>query len=116
MSATDDAKVLVRRFYDELWNMWRLELVDEILDENLRFRGSRGAILEGRSEFRRYAEATRAGFPDWHNRIDDLVASGDRVATRMTWTGTQSGPFGDLAPPGPESSTSERRSSGSRLA
>jgi hypothetical protein len=33
---------VVRRFYDELWNEWRLELADEILTQDLRFRGSRG--------------------------------------------------------------------------
>jgi predicted ester cyclase len=87
------SEIAVRRFYDELWNGWRLELVDEILAEGLRFRGSRGAILAGRSEFRRYAEETRAAFPDWHNRIDDLVVDGDRVAARLTWTGTQTGAF-----------------------
>jgi steroid delta-isomerase-like uncharacterized protein len=87
------SETVVRRFYDELWNGWRLELVDEILAEGLRFRGSRGAFLSGRSEFRRYAEETRVGFPDWHNRIDDLVVDGGRVAARLTWTGTQTGEF-----------------------
>jgi steroid delta-isomerase-like uncharacterized protein len=91
---------VVRRFYDELWNQWQLELVDELLAPNVRFRGSRGAHLTGRDAFRRYAESTRAGFPDWKNRIDEILAIDDRVVTRLTWTGTHTGEFDGIAPTG----------------
>jgi steroid delta-isomerase-like uncharacterized protein len=91
---------LVRRFYDELWNEWRLDLVDDLLASDLHFRGSRGAVLEGRDAFRAYAEETRRGFPDWHNEIDELLTAGDRVAARLTWTGTNSGPFDGREPTG----------------
>jgi steroid delta-isomerase-like uncharacterized protein len=97
---SDASEAVVRRFYDELWNRWRLELADEFLSERLRFRGSLGATLAGRAAFVAYAESIRAAFPDWHNRVDELLASDDRVATRMTWTGTHAGPFAGLEPSG----------------
>ena len=90
----------VRRFYDELWNDWRLEIVDEILAPGLQFRGSRGTILSGRDAFKRYVEETRAAFPDWHNQIDELLAVSDRVVTRMTWSGTHQGLFAGIVPSG----------------
>lgn len=90
----------VRRFYDELWNRWRLEVADEIVSTALRFRGSLGTVCEGRDAFKRYVEGVRAAFPDWHNRIDDLLASGDRVVTRMTWTGTHRGALAGIEPTG----------------
>jgi steroid delta-isomerase-like uncharacterized protein len=93
-------EAVVRRFYNELWNQWQLDLVDELLSPNVRFRGSRGARLAGRDAFRRYAESTRAGFPDWKNRIDEILAVEDRVVTRMTWTGTHTGEFDGIAPTG----------------
>ena len=93
-------EAVVRRFYDELWNQWQLDLVDELLSPNVRFRGSRGVRLAGRDAFRRYAESTRAGFPDWKNRIDEILAVEDRVVTRMTWTGTHTGEFDGIAPTG----------------
>lgn len=37
-------EAVVRRFYDELWNDWQLDLADEILSETLRFRGSLGTV------------------------------------------------------------------------
>jgi steroid delta-isomerase-like uncharacterized protein len=89
-------EAVVRRFYDELWNQWKLDVADEIVSEKLRFRGSRGAELIGREAFKEYMEATRAGFPDWHNRIDELLAVADRVVTRMTWSGTHTGTFANV--------------------
>jgi steroid delta-isomerase-like uncharacterized protein len=87
---------VVRRFYDELWNQWRLELIDELLAPQIQFRGSRGTVMTGHEAFRRYAEATRAAFADWHNQIDELLAGDDRVVTRMTWTGTHTGTLGSI--------------------
>lgn len=93
-------EAVVRRFYDELWNQWQLRVVDEILSEALRFRGSLGAVCDGREEFKRYVETVRAAFPDWHNQVDELLTSGDRVVTRMTWSGTHRGPLGEISPTG----------------
>jgi steroid delta-isomerase-like uncharacterized protein len=97
---TEVNEAVVRQFYEELWNRWRLDLADEILSPEIRFRGSRGSILKGRAEFKRYARATRAAFADWHNRIDELLAVDDRVVTRMTWSGTHTGTFAGIEPSG----------------
>jgi predicted ester cyclase len=91
---------LVRRFYEELWNDWRLEVADEIVSATVAFRGSLGSDACGRDEFKRYVEGVRRAFPDWHNRIDELLAIGDRVVVRLTWTGTHTGPLGQVAPTG----------------
>ncbi len=39
-------------------------------------------------------------FPDAHERIEDLVAEGDRVAARHRFRGTQRGPMGRYPPKG----------------
>jgi predicted ester cyclase len=36
----------------------------------------------------------------WHNNIDEILATGDRVVTRMTWTGTHRGTLGNIEPIG----------------
>lgn len=93
-------EAVVRRFYDELWNRWRLDLADEIVSAAVRFRGSLGTMLSGRDEFKRYVETVRVAFPDWHNRIDEILSTGDRVVTRMTWSGTHRGKLGEAEPTG----------------
>jgi predicted ester cyclase len=42
----------------------------------------------------------RTSFPDWNERVDDIVAEGDRVVIRFTSTGTQRGEFAGIAPTG----------------
>lgn len=42
------------------------------------------------------------GFPDLHHTIDDQVAEGDKVATRLTFHGTHLGDFQGIPPTGKE--------------
>jgi steroid delta-isomerase-like uncharacterized protein len=98
---TGDANAsVVRRFYEELWNEWRLDVAVEIVAADVRFRGSLGSVLVGREELLRYVERVRAAFPDWHNRIDEILTAEERVVTRMTWSGTHRGSLGEIEPTG----------------
>ena len=96
--ATNEA--VIERFYHELWNRWNLTVADEIVSEDVRFRGSLGSTLEGRESFKGYVETVRAAFPDWHNRIDEMISCGDGVVARMTWSGTHRGRLQDVEPTG----------------
>ena len=107
---------VVDRFYHELWNRWNLDTADEILAEDLRFRGTLGSTLEGRVAFKGYVETVRAAFPDWHNRIDETISCGDRVVARMTWSGTHEGELAGVGPTGARVSTWAWASSASRVA
>lgn len=96
----DQNRALILRFYEELWNAWRLDTADEILSPNISFRGTLGTTARGRDEFKTYVEAIRLAFPDWQNEINELLAIRDRVVARLTWSGTHTGPLGDIAPTG----------------
>jgi steroid delta-isomerase-like uncharacterized protein len=84
-------RAVIRRFYDELWNQWNLDVADEIVAPHVRFRGSLGTTLVGVDAFKSYVEEVRAAFPDFQNQVDDLIAEDDKVVTRMTWSGTHRG-------------------------
>ena len=83
-----------------MWNEWNFGLVDELVAPELVFRGSLGTPVQGREGLRRYLQEVRAAFPDFHNRIDVLVAEGDQVAARLTYTGTHRGPIWGIAATG----------------
>lgn len=86
-----ECRALVHRYYEELWNGWQLDLADEILAPDLRFRGSLGTSVETRDEFLGYLLGIRQAMPDFHNEIELLVAQDDAAAARLTYSGTHEG-------------------------
>jgi steroid delta-isomerase-like uncharacterized protein len=91
---------LVRRFYDDLWNRWDDEAVDGLLDEDFSFRGSLGVETTGRTEWRSYRDAIRAGSSDFHNELVTLVAHDGHAAARLRYAGTHTGHLAGLPPTG----------------
>ena len=98
--STEQNKAVVRRYYDEMWNRWDMALVDEIISEDMAFRGSLSVNAEGRDGFEYYMELVRTAFPDFHNQIEELIAEGDKVVAHLTYTGTYQGPLFGVAPTG----------------
>jgi predicted ester cyclase len=45
-------------------------------------------------------ERVRIIFPDLQHRVDEMLAIGDRVVTRVTYSGTHKGKLGDVEPTG----------------
>lgn len=93
-------KILVKRYYEEMWNTWNFALADELLSAEISFRGSLGAEARGRTAFCEYMRRVRNAFPDFHNKIEQLVAEGDRVAARLQYTGTHRGEIFRVQPSG----------------
>jgi predicted ester cyclase len=52
------------------------------------------------SGFKQMLAGLLAAFPDLRLTIEDQVITADRVATRWTAAGTQTGPLGDIKPTG----------------
>jgi steroid delta-isomerase-like uncharacterized protein len=97
---TGEHKNLVRRYYEALWNHWEFAQADELIAEGIAFRGSLGQTVQGREGFKEYMRTVRRAFPDFHNRLEELVAEGDRVVARLTYTGTHAGELLGIPPTG----------------
>jgi predicted ester cyclase len=91
-------KDTIRRMFDEIINEGRLELVDELFDPEFSSETPQG-ILD-RDGFKHYVVGWRAGFPDIHCDVDDLIEEGDRVAWSVRAKGTHTGEFMGIAPTG----------------
>ena len=94
----DKNKDLIRRYYADLWNRWDDAVVDEIIAEDIHFRGSLGMTVSGREGFRGYVAQVRAAFSDFHNQVDEIMAEGGRVVAHLTYSGTHSGELYGAAP------------------
>ena len=93
-------KDIIRRYYEDLWNPWNLEAANELISPEMEFLGSLGITVRGIEGFQHYVSTVHSAFPDFHNQLVDLVAEGDKVVARLTYTGTHQGEIFGLAPTG----------------
>ena len=85
--APADSATLVYRFYDELWNQADESVASEILHPALSFRGSLGSLKSGPAGFIEYLREVHATLADFRCVIDDLIATEEGAAARMTFSG-----------------------------
>ena len=98
MSAEDN-KAIVRRFYEEVFNQRNLAVVDELCTTNHLFHNPH-TTLQGREEFKQLLSVYITAFPDARFTVEDLIAEGDRVASRYTFRGTHQGDLMGIPPTG----------------
>jgi predicted ester cyclase len=84
-------QAVIRRMFEEVINLGKLELVDELFDPEFVSETPQGAF--DREGFKQYVEGWRAGFPDVYCEVGDFVEEGDRVAWSVRAKGTHTGEF-----------------------
>ena len=100
---TEQNKNLVRRSNDELWDEGNLEIIDEYVAEGyVEYNTASPEPIRGPEGYRENVEMVRAAFPDLDVTTEDLIAEGDKVATRYTLRGTHQGQLMGIEPTGKE--------------
>jgi predicted ester cyclase len=95
--SVDAAKALVRRFYAELFrDLAAAEgcIDPDYIDHNNEQAGNGPEVL------RAHVAALLNTFPDFAMEIEDIIAEGDRVVTRVTGRGTHAGRWMQIEPTG----------------
>lgn len=94
-------KALVSRYWEEVWNQRKLELIPELLQPDyILHEPSAETDVVGHAAAREFIQTYQRAFPDLHFAIADMLAEADRVATRWLVTGTHQGPLKGLEPTG----------------
>lgn len=92
-------KALVRRLY-EASSRGDLAAFDEILIPAFVDHNPDPGQPPGREGVKKGFTTFRSAFPDFEMRVEDMLAEGDKVAARVTVTGTHRGQFQGIAPTG----------------
>jgi steroid delta-isomerase-like uncharacterized protein len=99
--STEQNKALFRRFVDEVFNHGNMSLVDELVAPDfVEHEELPPGIPQDREGAKQLTTMLRSAFPDFKATIHDIIAEGDKVAVRMTWSGTQQGEFMGIPPTG----------------
>ena len=102
--SVDENKALLRRLYDEVFVDWNLDVVDELIGPEFVGHEMPPGTPPGPVGFKQFYGWLRSAFPNLRYRVDDVIAEGDRVAVRWTWSCTHNGEFMGIAPTGKQAS------------
>ena len=86
-------KTVVSSFIEEVINQGRLERADELVVADFVELDPLPGQQPGREGLKEVIAQMRAAFPDIHWVLDEMVAEGEKVVSRFTWSGTHRGTF-----------------------
>jgi steroid delta-isomerase-like uncharacterized protein len=99
--STEQAKALIRRYFEQVVNRVDRAAAEELVAPNLVFNSPyTPQPTHDRESFLQMLTAVHAAFPDFNLMDHDLIAEGDRVASRWTVYGTHKGELAGVAPSG----------------
>jgi predicted ester cyclase len=113
MTDIDARKAMSRRLYEEVFGIGNLGAADAILADDCVSHGPGAPAEIGAEGIKRQALILRGAIPDLRVELEDQLAEGDRVASRWTGSGTNTGPLkrpdADIPPTGASIAFSEMR-------
>lgn len=89
------------RDFLETWNKGKaaaMAAIDKTNAPDVVFHLGIGRETHGLEELKQYMSGLFDAVPDLHVTIEDMIAEGDKVASRYTMTGTQKGEFNGIPP------------------
>jgi len=103
----DDAAILrrnqelVTRYFEEVWNQGRLDVLDELIaDDYINHSASTPNPRPGPADLKPIVAQMRRGIPDLRYEILDMVVAADKVAVHLRVPGTHTGTLFNMAPKG----------------
>jgi steroid delta-isomerase-like uncharacterized protein len=98
--STEENKSVVQRSYDEFFNTGNLALVDQFHSNDFVAHVLGLPPIQGLEALKQLASGYLRAFPDLHITLEDMIAEGDKVMTRVSWRGTHKGEFIGIPPTG----------------
>ena len=101
----EEAKDIIRRFVEELWNARQLDVADEIFSEECVTHQLHSGVLaepawRGPQAMKEHVSGWLMSFPDLHFNVEQMVAERDRVVSQLVMEGTHQGTWMGILPTG----------------
>jgi steroid delta-isomerase-like uncharacterized protein len=95
-SKAERNKAVIRRFVEEVQNNKNFVVYDELNDPDFVNLSAPPGVPADREGGKLYLQAFAEAYPDARYTVDDMIAEGDRVVTKKTLTGTNTGEFAGM--------------------
>lgn len=101
---SEENRILVRRWFDEVWCQKNTAAIDELMDAEALAHGlgEGGVPTRGSQEFKEFHAKFCQAFPDLQIRVEEVLAERDLTAVRITACGSHQGEGLELPPTGRE--------------
>ena len=86
--------------YVDSFSQGKLNIINELLDRNYVYHGIGEESRLSKEEYLNFLNEVRQAFPDFNIHVDELIAEDERVAYRMTLSGTHKDEFKGIAATG----------------
>ncbi len=90
---TEENKAVIRAFTEDMINQGRLERADDLVVQDFIEHDPLPGQRQGREGLTEIIAVIRSAFPDIHWEMEEMVAEGEMVFSRFTWSGTHGGIF-----------------------
>jgi predicted ester cyclase len=87
MGHVEENKSVIRRFVEEVQNNKNWDVFDELNAEDFVNHSAPPGVPNDREGGKLYLAGFMGAFPDSRFTIDDMIAEGDQVVTKKTFTG-----------------------------
>jgi len=91
--STEENKAIACRWMEEVWGKGNLAVIDALLATNFVFNYPPPGAAPNREGYKQFVTRNFATWSDIRCTIEDMVAGGDKVAVRWTWSGKHTGEF-----------------------
>ena len=98
--STEENKVVVRRYIEEVWNRHDLDAIDELASPHYLNHAASAEYRRGIAGIKHVINWLLAIFPDHRFDVEGTAMDGDTVAVRGTCTGTHEGELWGIPPTG----------------
>ena len=85
---SEENKALARRAWEAVGNP---DLVDEVYAPDVVWHEPDGEVIRGTEGAKQFISTYKTAFPDLNITVEDVIAEGDKVVTRVTLRGTHQG-------------------------
>lgn len=97
----EENKVLIRRYFEEVWNQGNLDILDEIIDINyINHSPGQPNPERGPKGLKPIIAGIRKAFPDLKFEIKNMVITDEQAAIHCVMHGTHTGDLFGMAPTG----------------
>lgn len=92
-------KEVIRRYWDGKWNERRPEILDELQTQDVLYHGT-SMTMDGIEEYKQVYQVFLSAFHDTHIEVEELIAEGDKVMSRVSLSGIHGGELEGMRPTG----------------